>query len=266
MAKHTNMSTASTKPEESPYTHLIIVCCHAIYTGNGSDLSESQWILKPYQISDPKTGRPSEHETFITHILAGARAIEDDKNAMLTFSGGFTGDSKISEAGGYRAVLKSLRDHDILHDPNYFEEELATDSFQNLLFSILQFQRVTGRYPERVTVITHAFKQKRFLELHAPAIKWPANRIRVRGVNPPFTHEELKSTEKGEAENAYELFVKDPYGVRPPLSEKREARHWERSNTRVVFPGLDPVLGRLLMWEGGESGREVFPERLPWEE
>lgn len=82
----------------------------------------------------------------------------------------------------------------------------ATDSYQNLLFSIVRFRKITGIYPHMITVVTHAFKASRFTvgsdhvysgvdlltetqSLHGPAIRWPAHRLRVLGINPPFTGE-----------------------------------------------------------------------------
>ena len=46
---------------------------------------------------------------------------------------------------------------------NVLIEDLATDSFQNLLFSILKYREATGVYPYHITVVTHDFKKRRFL-------------------------------------------------------------------------------------------------------
>lgn len=42
-------------------------------------------------------------------------------------------------------------------------EEHATDSYQNLLFSVIAFRKAWGCYPKNVRVVTHAFKAKRFM-------------------------------------------------------------------------------------------------------
>jgi len=47
-------------------------------------------------------------------------------------------------------------------DERWAVEEDATDSYQNLLFSIVKFKHITGRYPAKIVVVTHAFKQERF--------------------------------------------------------------------------------------------------------
>lgn len=40
-------------------------------------------------------------------------------------------------------------------------EEYAMDSYENLLFAIARFHEVTGRWPERITVVGYGMKQKR---------------------------------------------------------------------------------------------------------
>ena len=47
-------------------------------------------------------------------------------------------------------------------------EEFATDSFENLLFSICRFREITGSYPKEITVVSFSFKRRRFEMLHAP--------------------------------------------------------------------------------------------------
>ena len=50
-------------------------------------------------------------------------------------------------------------------------ESHATDSYQNVLFSLLHFRRKTSSSPTHITIISHEFKRARFLELHIPAIR-----------------------------------------------------------------------------------------------
>lgn len=40
-------------------------------------------------------------------------------------------------------------------------EEYALDSYENLLFSMARFREVTGRWPDRVTVVGYGMKRKR---------------------------------------------------------------------------------------------------------
>ncbi|KAJ5940666.1 hypothetical protein N7516_000834 [Penicillium verrucosum] len=60
--------------------HLIVVCCHAIYTG-GSHLgtSEDEWLIEPFQ--------KGETPTFIDHVKAGLKALAEDPHGLLVFSG-----------------------------------------------------------------------------------------------------------------------------------------------------------------------------------
>jgi hypothetical protein len=256
----------------SNYTNLIIVCGHATYIGDGTDTSEDQWILAPFQRSNREWRKRSEHETFLAHIHLAALSAQHDSRAMIIFSGARTTSSASSrsEAEGYAMILLHLA----RSSPNLFSREMqfalethATDSYQNLLFSILRFRQLTGAYPRDVTVITHAFKERRFLEQHAPAIKWPAHRIRVAGLNPPFSAVELEEVMQGEKSRAYDLFAEDPYGMRAVLAEKRRARNWDAARANVFLGfGLGKEVAGLLEWMGGVSGWETFPGRLPWQD
>ena len=69
-----------------------------------------------------------------------------------------------------------------------------------------------------------------------------------------------------ERRNALDLFERDPYAVRAPLADKRVARGWRDAGLEAVAEGHDEAVRRLLRWRGGPSGREVFPETLPWED
>jgi hypothetical protein len=194
----------------SGFEDLIIVCCHAIYLPDAeehdfplrSPQNESNWLLAPFQKSNTDTGKPGEHSTFVAHAQAGVDALiispdnVDLETNLLIFSGGATKRPKIdmSEARSYyhAALAQELAEghygggktHRLFSKGRILLEESATDSFQNLLFSILLFRRTTGSYPRQIRIITHAFKTKRFLELHAPAIRWPQNRIQVQGIDP----------------------------------------------------------------------------------
>lgn len=253
------------KTDFSQCTELVIVCCHATFASNGNIHNEDNWILKDFERGDAKAHKPSKTGTFTSHVSAGVALCENRMDStLLIFSGGRTTDSDRSEADGYYEVLRGLfHPQPIPSSLIIAKEEYATDSYQNLLFSILKFQKLVGRYPEDITLITHAFKERRFLELHAPAIKWPSSKLRVQGINPPFTLEELENTQKLEHEHAYDLFIKDSYGGRPPLSDKRKARNWKAGVVQELVD--DERVRELLAWDGGESGKDVFTGKLPWE-
>jgi hypothetical protein len=135
-------------------------------------------------------------------------------------------------------------------------EEQATDSFQNLLFSILLFRKATGRYPKQIRIITHAFKAKRFLELHAPAIRWPKDRIQVQGIDPIMSVTDLESTLHGEEENGYAAWKNDPMGTGDLLGGKRKLRGWDANETAELYDDLEESVRELV--QGNVS------DVLPW--
>ncbi|EON69514.1 hypothetical protein W97_08774 [Coniosporium apollinis CBS 100218] len=286
-------------------TTLIVVCCHAFYVPNGpnpilpheSDPNlanpylESNWHLKPFQRSP--FAKPGEHETFIQHILAGLQAILHGQSAddcVLVFSGGQTERSirPLSEAASYwnaaRGVLRQTSgEHQISlllslrGKSRILLEEHATDSYQNLLFSIIAFRKAWGCYPKSVRVVTHAFKAKRFMALHARAIRWPEHRFQVQGIDPIMSYSELELTKRGEEINAYGQFLNDLYGTKLAHSLKRKERGWDECEEafkrwvaefgKPTEQGLDDsAVKELLQWQGGRGGRELFSKRMPWED
>jgi len=246
-------------------THLVLVCCHATFRGGNAD-EEASWILQGFQQSDAESGKVAEHDTFMQHIAVGATILEQDPESLLIFSGGKTQTQiDLSEAESYLRVglLKKFWQDE--HGNRCAIETEATDSYQNLLFSIIQFWRLTDSYPKRITVITHAFKERRFLELHAPAIKYPARGFRVLGINPPMNLAELQDVQHGEMLRGYAVFSKDLYGVKDLLHSKRIARGWCPGKNKAMGDDLEIGVKRLLDWSGGASGSEVLPDHLPWE-
>ena len=261
-----NMVEAAQQESNALCTNLILVCCHATYTGEAdristSHLDENAWILKPYQRSNAATGKQSEHHTFLLHILAGLQECKQDPNALLIFSGGRTTSSDRTEAQSYRILSRKLQSETTVLD-RVFTEDLASDTYQNLLFSILRFHDVTGRYPADITVITHAFKERRILEQHAVAIRWPAEKIRVQGINPPFSLIELEQVQRGEYENAAKLYAEFPYGTHSETAAKWGDRNWSPGMDRKQ--SVDADVEALLRWRGGECGKEIFAGKLPW--
>ena len=173
--------------DHSKRSHLIIVCCHSIFTGGDKDsiYLESNWALKSFQRAGAST-KGGEHLTFLRHISKGVQLLQQDLDqSLLVFSGGPTDPTHpfLSEARSYfNAMLKldpAVKNHVYL-------EELATDSYQNVLFSIITYRKATGAYPRRITLITHAFKEARFRHFHFPAIKWLSNRLHFVGIDPNF--------------------------------------------------------------------------------
>jgi hypothetical protein len=271
-----------TERNYSGFEDLVIVCCHAIYIPNAeshdfplySPQDERNWHLAPFQKSSQETGKPGEHVTFMQHAQVGIDALTinptnaDLEKNILVFSGGPTKQDKtdMSEARSYyhAALAEELaqghlgggRTHSLFARGRILLEEHATDSLQNLLLSILLFRRTTGHYPRQIRLITHAFKSKRFLELHAPALRWPASRIQVQGIDPVMSSTDLESTLKGEEEFGYALWKEDPLGGREKLSGKRRQRGWDESVIGELLEGLEEGVRQLV--EG------KVPDKVPW--
>ncbi|KAH0341682.1 release factor, partial [Aureobasidium melanogenum] len=238
---------------------LVVVCCHAICTNSSNPYQESNWLLKPFQRSNASTGKPGEHETFLLHIQAGVNALRRAET-VLVFSGAKTErDALSSEADSYRNILvHCFGDSDIVQqamtDGRILCEDAATDSYQNLLFSLIKYYEVKGKWPRMITVITHSFKEARFLECHADAICWPSEKIRVQGLNPPFPLSELREVQGLEKETL-DLFKADPHGVYAPLSSKRSARQWS-ANVDQLAAVADGAISPALLSRARSMAKE----------
>lgn len=84
-------------------------------------------------------------------------------------------------------------------------EEFALDSFQNLMYSVARFHevrvrlltmysldreanshdhiKVTGRYPTKITVVGFGVKERRFVELHRRALRFPRSAFFYHGID-----------------------------------------------------------------------------------
>ena len=129
------------------------------------------------------------------------------------------------------------------------------------MFSICRFHEVTGRYPEKITVISFSFKEKRFKELHAKALLWPDEQFSYIGVDPEeSTGFNLEESTKGELENAALPFENDLYGCQSEsLKEKRRQRNPFHRTPPYEFSCPDMKV--LLNW----CERSLIPsDNVPW--
>ena len=151
------------------------------------------------------------------------------------------------------------------HHDRVSAEIYATDSYQNVLFSILHFHTLTSNYPTHITIISHAFKRGRFLELHCHAIRWPLSQLEYIGIDPPESVTPRNVLDQGESEKGYGVWEQDLYGVGSVLLGKREKRGWKACAVEVLGKGKGERIDALLKWKGGPAGKEVYGGKLPWE-
>lgn len=157
-------------------------------------------------------------------------------------------------------------------------EEQALDSFANVLFSLLKFWKETGAWPEQITIISHAFKEERFMELHVSAIRFPREKLVFLGIDPDYMrvesteYDELRTEEvrRGSREKGYGEWERDPSGAGDVLSGKRKGRNpwgvtqrWFDSREEREGSG---VRSMLRVGEGGFEEEFLTNERQPWEE
>ena len=140
-------------------------------------------------------------------------------------------------------------------------EEYATDSFQNLLFSICRFYEITGSYPKKITMVSFTFKRQRFETLHANSIQWPLANFHYVGVDPPSsTGFDIIESTNGEKNNSLLPYQTDPYGCHTDiLQQKRKERN--PFARRAPYELTCPEMKDLLYW----CGPLLIPKsRVPW--
>ncbi|KAH7350819.1 hypothetical protein BKA65DRAFT_535918 [Rhexocercosporidium sp. MPI-PUGE-AT-0058] len=315
---------SSTQPQPPPKakpTNLIIVCCHAIYTGPSSAPSPpsssptscpistttsilppshpSNWLLAPFQTD--------EIPTFTAHMQAGLSLLASDTpNSLLVFSGSKTRpEIEKSEARGYLDYCErnafwgilgrepaTTSDLDVIEDSsksllkekelqsNIILEEQALDSFSNLLFSILLFWKKTHTWPRKLTIVSHAFKRPRFMDLHIPTLRFPTHCVTFVGIDPEYmqpghvSYDEERAGEvrRGERERGFSVWEVDLLGVGRELRGKREGRNCWGVGQSWFDGGVkgeeERERSRAVSWrvEDGDGEEVLGEERQPWEE
>lgn len=237
-------------------TSLVLVACHSVYkaTDYGHPEDVSSWSLLDYQ---KKT--PGQTHSFVEHIQLGVKQAASDEKTMLLFSGGQTRKEAgpRAESMGYWLVAEANDWFGFRENVRHraFTEEHSRDSLENIMFSLCRFYELTGAYPEKITVISYEFKEKRFVDVHRKAIKWP--RARIAFVGTPTLDEKATVGE----EHVRSLFEKDPYGCTGELAKKRKARDpfgnggYNADRCPAMKPLLDMVRCEAPWTQGGS---------LPW--
>jgi hypothetical protein len=175
----------------------VVVPGHGVFRGlRAADWRrEELWGLEAFQTAGRRDGLLTQ--AFAQHIRRGVEELlKDVRGAILVFSGGQTkkGAGPRSEGLSYYTVAEETKLFGLVGDDfdtrgqellstRIFAEEFARDSYENVLFSICRFREVTGRYPERITVVNWAYKRERFEKLHRAAIRFPAARFQFIGID-----------------------------------------------------------------------------------
>lgn len=300
-----------TSADNSPMrsTTLIVVCCHAIYTGTsphgekaGEDESQD-WLIAPFQ--------KGETPTFIEHARAGIltlqKCLANGEDAILVFSGGATKlrqGCTLTEGQSYLVSLWSsgcLSEYTLMWQnlciargffgqdtvstalrSRTFAEEYATDSYQNVLLSLIQwptFRRSvstndgssevpissSGRWPQKLVIISHEFKRSRFMDLHLPAIDPPLQAVEFIGINPPFNDEQLAEVVEGDKLRGYGAWQTDSKGTGSLLRQKRLDRSWSEDEfIRICITNDDTfspaAKNDLIALVKGHAGGKWPPE------
>ncbi|KAJ4879602.1 Uncharacterized protein Rs2_36656 [Raphanus sativus] len=186
----------------------------------------------------------------------GVEAAGRDDESLLLFSGGETRREAgpRSEAQSYWAVAESkgwFGKDDVRS--RALTEEHATDSFENLLFSVCLFRELTGSYsyPHNITVVSYDFKEERFAHLHRSAMGFPESRFFYLGT--PASLESKEDALKGEA-MVRAQFQEDPYGCVGSLWRKKLKR--DPFHRTIPYPDGCPEIRGLFRYCGSTP--------LPW--
>ncbi len=244
---------------QSEVENLIVVAGHAIYIADHFDNPEADanWCLQDFQKGEPPF--------YIAHIKRGVELATLDPTSLLIFSGGETRApaGRRSEAASYLRLAEHFtwwQNAPVKERATM--ETFARDSFENLLFSICRFREVAGRYPLNITLISWAFKARRF-DLHRRALRFPKSRFCFVGVNNPIDRLAAERSEQ----KILKAFSLDPYGIQesPPqasrqnrLGDKRKARN--PFNLRHPYAASCPEIVGLLE----HRGLKIYPGEVPW--
>jgi len=99
-------------------------------------------------------------------------------------------------------------------------------------FSIARFRELRGAYPSRITVVGHAFKHRRFEQLHRLALRWPKTRFAYEGL-PLRNDVDEREAAAGELANAYTPYTRDLLRMPRAPGPKARGAEFSHSDSRL---------------------------------
>ncbi len=149
----------------------------------------------------------------------------------------------LARANAYFGHLPAAERSDAAASSRILLEERALDSYYNVLFSLVEFWRAHEVWPERITIVSHAFKKARLVDAHCGAIGFPLDQVGFIGISPPeldpfgASSQDLERAAQGghvSKEKAAKMldvhavvgqWADDPHGTSEVLAGKRRKRN-----------------------------------------
>ena len=99
---------------------------------------------------------------------------------------------------------------------------------------MILFWRETSRWPEKISIVSHGFKEQRFTAHHCPTLGLHSEIIEYVGIDPEYmdeTHESCdkartESVRRGEEERGLRAWMEDEWGRGDVLRGKRAGRNY----------------------------------------
>lgn len=151
-------------------------------------------------------------------------------------------------------------------------EPRALDSYYNVLFSLLLFRQTYGggnghvaAWPQRMTIVSHAFKRERLVDCHCGALGYPLECVDFVGIDPPGMADGTNEAVMKGVSQAIAEWKENPHGIGGTLAEKRRKRNpWAVSQALFDSDHLRTQSG--VKTAVAEDGEEVLDPSAtqPW--
>lgn len=172
-------------------------------------------------------------------------------------------ETRLSEAQSY-ADIATANDYFGIIDAAAVADRIvceprALDSYYNVLFSLVLFWQTHGAWPEKVTIVSHAFKRARLVDGHCGALGYPLDRVGFVGIDPPGMADGTNEAAMRGVAQAVAEWEENPHGVGGTLAEKRRKRNpWSVSQALFTSDQLRAQSGvkTIVVARGHDGGVE----------